>query len=304
MNVAEKAADTATSGLINIPNQIPNISYTINSNSRFKSKNRVFMKTLKRFFEQKDHVKTFLEIVNEKSHISLRILDYLVTIYSNKQKNKLGNYIMYQLYDESSGQYRNFNIHMEYKSQLKAYSKKHFDAFRRNERIEFCVDGQSIETTVAQLNFFRWAISNGLIEYATLYYNEIEGHMNAYDNGELQDFAKNYNPQNNKLIDQLPESIDVVDVDAVGARGCASADDVASDTVETISTIGAKSEGKKHRKKHKRRAKIESLISKLESQGEACETGTAESATEDKPAPNPKNIYNVNMFQNIVIDFE
>jgi hypothetical protein len=49
---------------------------------------------------------------------------------------------------------------------LKSFSKKQFDPFRRNVRIDFEYEpGKTIETTVAQLNFFRWAISNKVIDY-------------------------------------------------------------------------------------------------------------------------------------------
>ena len=69
-----------------------------------------------------------------------------------------------------------FNVYLNYKSQLKAYSKKQFDPFCRKirkvngkqvyEGIKFYYDDKKyIETTVGQLNFFRWAISNGVLSY-------------------------------------------------------------------------------------------------------------------------------------------
>jgi hypothetical protein len=50
-----------------------------------------------------------------------------------------------------------------YKSSLDGYSKKFFDPFCRTERIEF----QGFTTTVAQLNFIRWCIVNGIVDYIT-----------------------------------------------------------------------------------------------------------------------------------------
>jgi hypothetical protein len=50
-----------------------------------------------------------------------------------------------------------------YKSSLDGYSKKFFDPFCRTERIEF----QGFTTTVAQLNFIRWCIINGIVDYIT-----------------------------------------------------------------------------------------------------------------------------------------
>ena len=54
-----------------------------------------------------------------------------------------------------------FTVHVAYKSSLDGYSKKLFDPFCRTERIEF----QGLTTTVAQLNFIRWCITNGIIDY-------------------------------------------------------------------------------------------------------------------------------------------
>jgi len=63
---------------------------------------------------------------------------------------------------------------MSYKSQLKSYSKKYFDPFCRRNRINF----NQISTTLGQLNFFKWASSNGIIDYVIDNYNHIEDDMN------------------------------------------------------------------------------------------------------------------------------
>ena len=54
-----------------------------------------------------------------------------------------------------------FTVHVAYKSSLDGYSKKLFDPFCRTARIEF----QGLTTTVAQLNFIKWCITNGIIGY-------------------------------------------------------------------------------------------------------------------------------------------
>ena len=66
-------------------------------------------------------------IISQKETLSLRILDWLVTNYSKKLN------IVYKL--EINGDVKYFNIYLEYKNQLKAYSKKYFDPFCRRERI-------------------------------------------------------------------------------------------------------------------------------------------------------------------------
>jgi hypothetical protein len=53
-----------------------------------------------------------------------------------------------------------------------------FDPFRRRDRIIFCFDPATrIETTIGQLNFFRWLLQNNLLKYIEQNLKEIEGDM-------------------------------------------------------------------------------------------------------------------------------
>ena len=86
--------------------------------------------------------------------ISLRLIDWFVTNYAKK------NHVSYNLNNQE------FVVYLNYKSQLKAYSKKLFDPFCRRERILFqCGTFEPFETTVGQLNFFRWAFEKNILEY-------------------------------------------------------------------------------------------------------------------------------------------
>jgi hypothetical protein len=68
---------------------------------------------------------------------------------------------------------------MNYKNQLKAYSKKLFDPFCRRERISFQIPGyEAFLTTVGKLNFFRWALEKGILDYIKGHQPEIEKEMN------------------------------------------------------------------------------------------------------------------------------
>lgn len=97
------------------------------------------------------------------SPISLRLIDFFVTNYCRK------NFISYSL----NGQ--EFLVYVSYKSQLKAYSKQFFDPNCRRERIVFQIQGyEPFRTTVGQLNFFRWAFENRLIDYIQDHYDEIQ----------------------------------------------------------------------------------------------------------------------------------
>lgn len=100
-----------------------------------------------------------------------------------------------------------FIVFLEYKSQLKAFSKKQFDSFCRGERIKFNYNfnnqAYQIETTVGQLNFFRWGIQNNLFIYIEQNYEKIEKDMNESiqnkKNKKKEGNSKRimYQPQNN-----------------------------------------------------------------------------------------------------------
>mgnify|MGYP001304814003 CR=1 FL=1 len=83
----------------------------------------------------------------------------------------------------SNCNYANFNdqfiVYLDYKCKLKAYSKKSFDPFCRRDRISFYYnETDSIITTVGQLNFFRWAIENYILDYIQEHLDQIEEDMN------------------------------------------------------------------------------------------------------------------------------
>ena len=86
------------------------------------------------------------------------------------------------------------NVYHSYKSQLKAYSKQKFDPFCRRERIVFTSPGGSIETTVGQLNFFKWALNNLVIDYIETHKQDIEDDMND----SLKSIKLKYDVKNNK----------------------------------------------------------------------------------------------------------
>lgn len=114
------------------------------------------MLALSRFFAESGNVKRLLDVLDGNSTVSLRLLDYFVTNFARKHKTTICNH-------ENAAV---ICVHSHYRSQLKAFSKQQFDPFRRRERIFFSVSPcQTIETTVGQLNFFRWAIESGVLQY-------------------------------------------------------------------------------------------------------------------------------------------
>lgn len=138
--------------------------YSVQSNT----KKQLILENLMTFYKEPQNIQQMVSVINGESRLSLRIIDWFVTNYAKK------NGTIYDL-----GQSR-FKVHHDYKLKLKAYSKKNFDTFCRWERITIPYnDTASIETTIGQLNFFKWAIDNHILEYISENYQEIENDMNS-----------------------------------------------------------------------------------------------------------------------------
>lgn len=113
------------------------------------TKSEILLQSLSEFFDDEENFKKLSDILTHRSGISLRNLEWFITIYA--KSNNL-------VYRTTKG---NFPVHVAYKSSLVGYSKKLFDPFCRTERVNF----KGLTTTVAQLNFIRWCIKNDVIEY-------------------------------------------------------------------------------------------------------------------------------------------
>ncbi|AYV77244.1 MAG: hypothetical protein Barrevirus23_1 [Barrevirus sp.] len=93
-----------------------------------------------------------------------------------------------------------FNVHISYKAQLKSYKKKYFDPFRRRKKFKYFFDKQKniyLCTTICQLNFFKWAFNNHVIEYVMSKYKTI---IKAMGNSNKQDKTRKQKALN--LADQ------------------------------------------------------------------------------------------------------
>ena len=149
------------------------------------SKGYLLMERIFKFYQDNSKYTQIIQtIIEQKSIISLRLLDWFVTNYA-KQRN-----IHYNINDNL------FNVHFDYKNQLKAYSKRLFDPFCRRTRIYIYIkddkvirwseklsEGETILiTTIGQLNFFKWAIENDIIRYVLKNHADIETDMTERTN--------------------------------------------------------------------------------------------------------------------------
>lgn len=131
----------------------------------------LLMSSLSKFYNARNHISMILPIIDSQSAVSLRVIDWFVTNYSKKF-----NVVITK---EMNKNIVHFNVYLSYRSQLKAYSKQLFDPFRRRDRITFMYDNNehSIETTIGQLNFFRWVLQNDILSYIEKNLSEIEKDM-------------------------------------------------------------------------------------------------------------------------------
>jgi hypothetical protein len=155
-----------------------------NTLPRVLSKQDMLMGSLKTFFSVPENLGKMIPILTQKSKISLRLLDWFVTNYA-KKKN-ICYFIDYNKNGEKKQRY--FNVFLNYKSQLKAYSKQQFDPFCRKWKphkgkrvycgIHFYYKkDRYVETTVGQLNFFRWIVANKVLDYAIEHLTAIQRDM-------------------------------------------------------------------------------------------------------------------------------
>jgi hypothetical protein len=156
------------------------------------SNQELLLSSINKYFKQNpENLATFIEILNGKSKISLRLLDWLVTHYSKNTNiiywinNDINENIFLELPEdeENAKKCKKINLYYDYRSQLKSYTKFYFDPFRRHNRISYFInDKEYIETTIGQLNFFRWIFTNKILNFAFINIKIISADMSNYSN--------------------------------------------------------------------------------------------------------------------------
>ena len=128
------------------------------------------------------------KIIQSEYKISLRVIDWFITHYT-REKNIVvwldtkNNNALVESPIHYNADLKKFHIYLEYRAQLKSYTKMYFDPFRRHDRISFVITKRPLkvtETTIGQLNFFRWIFQNNILQYIEKHQEQIEEDMTKF----------------------------------------------------------------------------------------------------------------------------
>ena len=150
--------------------------------SRTPTQNELLLTKLMDFYSDTCNMDKLVNVVNGESKTSLRIIDWFVTnfakeyftVYTIPAKTRCSTVLNGE---ENMERFKVFN---SYKLELKAYNKSRFDPFCRRDRITIPYNETTgMVTTIGQLNFFKWAIENRILEYIEKNFEAIENDMNS-----------------------------------------------------------------------------------------------------------------------------
>jgi hypothetical protein len=144
------------------------------------------MKKIETFFSKAEHMGKLLPFLRGTSKISLRMVEWFVFVHSMKTTVDWfigGNY---------------FNVYLDYQAEMLENKKQKFDPMGRKWRKEKRKDGTVVRvyhginffhtekdfivTSVAQLNFFRWFIGKGILDYVVENFDHLSAEMTKFNN--------------------------------------------------------------------------------------------------------------------------
>ena len=105
-------------------------------------------------------------VITQKSHVSLRALDWAVVNYSKKYGIVI-----------SHPREGVVDVHLAYLTALAHWRRRNFDPFRRRTRIYFSLGEDEHVTTPGQLSFLVWAVRLGVYDFVSNNVEAIERDM-------------------------------------------------------------------------------------------------------------------------------
>ena len=211
------------------------------------SRKDLLMNSLDVFFSKPENIIRIVPIIEGFNNISLRIIDWFVTNYSKKNNTSYiidgrNNTLLTNMLNYDPTYCKEFIVYLDYKLQLKAYSKKQFDPFCRRSRIDYAYNKHSVLqflssqspsssntklidffknhsgsfiTTVGQLNFFKWILNSNIVEYIMLHLKVIETDMNNCYKKQYSNKTKNGRKKRHELSVSATKSLNRSNVKVV-----------------------------------------------------------------------------------------
>jgi len=142
--------------------------YHVMKDTQLSARMKLLLEKLNRFYQNGEFEKTVIPIIRDKKPLAVRDIDWLVTNYSKAFP------VVYPNPMKPMGE--PFNVHESYEQHELVWKKGLFDPFQRGPRIHYEANGEQFVTTIAQLNFFCWAIQHGVIDWAARHKDKIKKH--------------------------------------------------------------------------------------------------------------------------------
>jgi len=148
------------------------------SDSLLSGADKVLLESILEYYnDNTENIKKLISIVKRKNGMSLRVIDYLCTNYSKE----------HSIVIETKDGHIPRDLNSDYQKNLNAYNKKYLDPFSRRNKIVINVsyDNETHEkrnTSIGQLNFFRWFFKNNIDQYLSKEKKTIEAHMKKTEN--------------------------------------------------------------------------------------------------------------------------
>lgn len=165
----------------------------LNGNDDMKSPKQLLMNSLIRFYQKSDNLERIIPIINRESKVSLRVIEWFITNYSREKC------VMCPMY-EKDNIIGYTCVYINYKSTLKSFRGRHFGIFKRSNKIllDWGLNNRLI-TTIAQLNFFKWAIETQILQFIEKNYNFIWNKLKESKSEQLK--TKISKKENNNNIE-------------------------------------------------------------------------------------------------------
>lgn len=188
------------------------------------------MAKVEAFFSKPEHMGKLLPFLHGTSKISLRMVEWFVFVYCMKQT------VDWFIGDEY------FNVYLDYQAEMGDNKKQRFDPMGRKWRKEtrklkngettvvnvyhginfYYTDDDYVVTSVAQLNFFRWFIGKGILDYMLEHYDKLSVAMNKYNKDAKVNKTKGIKPSATKTAikgtDKTETACEGTESDAKGTK--------------------------------------------------------------------------------------